>query len=474
MQRFLFLFLILLFNISMNASDINQSILIKEINLLKEENKNLKIKIEDVEWKRQDGISNINARIESFGNFLTVSNNRREEEINFFAILITVFGILMTLLVIFFALKSTKEAKNLAEDWLEKEAKNHMDKTKEDINNYMESIKKDTAQIESLVEEYKYKTLIEDDDIELSIENKEILNQEIKTIKMKALAQRTFEDNIKIIFYHISYKDYQEAEKHIDLLTLQYQSDFELSRLYYLRGVIADKQNEKDETIKYYEASIAKSKNYSDPYRQLAHFYSIVQKDYPKAIELFQKAIQLNPYDYKAYARIGVAYRKNNNIEEAKNSHKKAIEINPDSRIAYNNLGFLYLLEKDIESAIKNFKQAIRVDPDSAISSYNNIFRIQLMSKGTIDKNLEKTYLLKFKDKGLDQFSTYELYKIFFKVIQKEEINSDLKAWKIKYNDYKFRQFSIKELKEWAIEYENKNISKILVDIIESIENHYI
>jgi len=463
----------------MNASDINQSILLKEINLLKEENKNLKVKIENVEWKREESVSNINDRIESFGNFLEVANNKREEEISFFAILITVlvtlFGILMTLLVIFFALKSTKEAKNLAEDWLEKEAKNHMNKTKDDIDSYMESIKKDTEQIESLVEEYKYKTLIEeDDDIELSIENKEILNQEIKIIKMKALVQRTFEDNLKIIFYHIAYKNYQEAEKHIDLSVLQYSSDFELSRLYYLRGVIADKQNEKDETIKYYEASISKSKNYSDPYRQLAHFYSTVEKDYLKAIELFQKAIEANPYDYRAYARIGVAYRRNNDIKEAKESYKKAIEINPDSRIAYNNLGFLYLLEEDIETAIENFKQAIKVDPDSSIASYNNIFRVQLMSKGEIDKSLEKEYLLKFKDKGLDHFSSYELYNILFKVIEEKEISKNLKAWKIKYKDNRFRQFSIKELKKWGIAYKNKKISKILVDVIESIEHHYI
>ena len=477
MQRFLFTFLIL-FNININASDINQSILLKEISLLKEENKNLKVKIENVEWKREESVSNINDRIESFGNFLEVANNKREEEINFFAILITVlvtlFGILMTLLVIFFALKSTKEAKNLAEDWLEKEAKNHINKTKDAIDNYMQGIKKDKEQIEILIEEYKYKTLIDDDDIELSIENKEILEQEIKIIKMKALMQRTFQDNLKIIFYHIAYKHYQEAEKHIDLLVLQYLSDFELSRLYYLRGIIADKQNKKDETIKYYEAAIAKSKNYSDPYRQLAHFYSTVEKDYLKAIDLFKKAIQANPYDYRAYARMGVAYRRNNDIKEAKESYKKAIEINPDSRIAYNNLGFLYLLEKNIETAIENFKQAIKVDPDSSIASYNNIFRVQLMSTGKIDQNLEEEYLIKFEDKGLDHFSSYELYKILFKVIEGKEISNDLESWKFKYNNSKFRQFSIDELKEWAIEYKDKSISKKLVTVIASIEQYYI
>jgi len=474
-QRFLFTFLIL-FNININASDINQSILLKEISLLKEENKNLKVKIENVEWKREESVSNINDRIESFGNFLEVANNKREEEINFFAILITVlvtlFGILMTLLVIFFALKSTKEAKNLAEDWLEKEAKNHINKTKEAIDSYMLSIKKDKEQIEFFVEEYK--TLIEDDDIELSIENKEILEQEIKIIKMKALMQRTFQDNLKIIFYHIAYKNYQEAEKHIDSLVLQYSSDFELSRLYYLRGVIADKQNKKDETIKYYEAAIVKSKNYSDPYRQLAHFYSSVEKDYLKAIDLFQKAIQINPYDYRAYARIGVAYRRNNDIKEAKKSYKEAIKINPDSRIAYNNLGFLYLLENDIETAIENFKHAIRVDPDSSIASYNNIFRVQLMSTGKIDQNLEEEYLIKFEDKGLDHFSSYELYKILFKVIEGEEISNDLESWKFRYSDSKFRQFSINELKKWAIEYKDKSISKKLVAVIASIEQYYI
>jgi len=354
------LFILLAFNLF--ASDLNQSILSnttnitslqKEIESLKKENILLKAEIEKVEWKRDSDINAINNRVEAFGNYL-------EENGKLVTAVIGFFSILMTVLVIFLTLKSNKEAKLIAKDeaeneiekWIDREAKTHIEATKKELNDYMKHIKKANEEIENLVEESKYKVLIEEDDIEISMENKEILRYEVKIIKLKAIVERTFQDNLKIIFFAIANKNYKEAENHIDSLILKYKSDFELSRLYYLRAVIADKQLKEDEAIKYYEASISKSNKYSDPYRQLAIFYTLVKQDYEKAIELFKKAIEINPNDYKAYVRFGVTLRFNKNIEEAIKLYKKAIEINPDFSLAYNNLSSTKKRDKERERKV--------------------------------------------------------------------------------------------------------------------------
>jgi len=307
----------------------------------------------------------------------------------------------------------------------------------------------------------------------MSIENKEILKQEVKSIKLKAIAERSFHDNLKIIFHFIANKSYKEAEKNIDSLTLKYQSDFELSRLYYLRAVIAEKQLHENEAIKYYEASISKSNKYSDPYRQLGVFYRRIKQDYTRAMEFLKKAIEVNPNDYKAYVRLASVFRVNKNIEEAIILYEKAIEINPDSSLAYNSLGILYDLEKkDILKAIYLFKKAINIDSDlsSVAYAYSNIFRIELLYNKHLDKAFEKEFLQKFKNKDVDAFANYELYKILFKIATNQEEKEDIHNWKIKYKHLSSSYFLMKSLIKWAEEQEDEDISKKLVDTLKYID----
>jgi TolA-binding protein len=72
------------------TTEINSSNTIKEINFLKKQVKQMQLKINEVEWKRENSIDNINNRIESFGNYLEISSNRNEIIIAFFGILMTV------------------------------------------------------------------------------------------------------------------------------------------------------------------------------------------------------------------------------------------------------------------------------------------------------------------------------------------------------------------------------------------------
>ena len=479
--------LFILFTFNLYALDFNQSInlnttdiitLKKEIEVLKKENTLLQLNLERIDWKRDSDISNINNRVESLGNYI-------ESNGILVSVIIGLFSALMTVLVIFLTLKSNKEAKLVAKDeaeneiekWIEKEAKTHIESTKRELNEYIKHVKKGSEEIESLLEESKYKILIEDDDMEISIENREMLDLEVKAIKRKSLIERTFQDNLKIIYHYITSKHYHKAEKRIDSLILKYTSDFELSRLYYLRAIIADKQTNEEEAIKYYEASISKSQKYSDPYRDLGFLYTMVKKDYKKAMPLFKKAIEVNPQDYKAHVRFGVTLRLNNNIDKSIILYEKAIEINPDASLAYNSLGILYNLEQNNSlKAIEFFRKAIEVDSDlsTVAYAYSNILRIELLDNNYLDKKFENEFIQKFKNKDLEAFAYYELYKILFKMVNNKEVEKDIIRWKKEHENKKFRYIMITYLIKWGENIKDKKISKEIIYFLKSLDKFYL
>jgi tetratricopeptide (TPR) repeat protein len=84
-------------------------------------------------------------------------------------------------------------------------------------------------------------------------------------------------------------------------------------------------------------------------------------QNYQKAIQDYNKAIEINPNNGNIYYNKGAAH---NNLKEyikAISSYDKTIEINPNDSEAYNNRGFSYYLLNKYEKACKDFKIAIKL-----------------------------------------------------------------------------------------------------------------
>jgi tetratricopeptide (TPR) repeat protein len=58
---------------------------------------------------------------------------------------------------------------------------------------------------------------------------------------------------------------------------------------------------------------------------------------------------------------MGIAYRKQGNLTKAIESYEKAIEVDPDYVNAYNNLGNAYSKQGKPELKILNYKKAARL-----------------------------------------------------------------------------------------------------------------
>ena len=82
-----------------------------------------------------------------------------------------------------------------------------------------------------------------------------------------------------------------------------------------------------------------------------------------KAIEEFNKAIDLNPRNAEAWNGRGVAYRAKGELDRAIEDHSKAIDLNPDFAQAWNNRGIAYRDKGELKKAIEDHSKAIGLDP---------------------------------------------------------------------------------------------------------------
>jgi tetratricopeptide (TPR) repeat protein len=123
----------------------------------------------------------------------------------------------------------------------------------------------------------------------------------------------------------------------------------------------------------------------------LNHFNSGVtfynQKEFSKAIQAYQKVIELDPTYVEAYNNLGIIYQMMGDVDRAFGAYQKATEINPRYEKGYNNLGILLLLKGRYEEALEVFQKALGINPNN-IESHINL-GILFKKKGQWDEAIE-------------------------------------------------------------------------------------
>jgi Flp pilus assembly protein TadD len=101
----------------------------------------------------------------------------------------------------------------------------------------------------------------------------------------------------------------------------------------------------------------------------LYHFNSGVtfynQKDFSKAIQAYQKVIELDPTYVEAYNNLGIIYQMIGDVDRAFGAYQKSTEINPKYEKGYNNLGILLLLRGRYEEASEAFQKALAINANN-------------------------------------------------------------------------------------------------------------
>ena len=85
-----------------------------------------------------------------------------------------------------------------------------------------------------------------------------------------------------------------------------------------------------------------------------------------KAIENYQKALQLNPHHTDAYNNMGMALYDQGRFDEAVESYQKAVEIEPNFADAYYNLGNALKQIGDLKKAIESYRASLAINSEDA------------------------------------------------------------------------------------------------------------
>jgi eukaryotic-like serine/threonine-protein kinase len=99
---------------------------------------------------------------------------------------------------------------------------------------------------------------------------------------------------------------------------------------------------------------------------------------YEKAIQDFQRVLQIEPKYCQAYLDLGQTYEKLERLKEAETAYKSALKLRPNDSYVYSNLGYFYYVYGRIPDAEKMFLKVTRLTPGS-IWAYNNLGGIYAM-----------------------------------------------------------------------------------------------
>ncbi|OGI23253.1 MAG: hypothetical protein A2255_06245 [Candidatus Melainabacteria bacterium RIFOXYA2_FULL_32_9] len=154
--------------------------------------------------------------------------------------------------------------------------------------------------------------------------------------------------------------------------------------VYFNLGLLYWQVREIEKARNSFENVIRINNNDAEAYNHLGSIYYNEFKDAQKAIECFNRVIEINPGYADGYFNLALAYNSINEKDNSIKSYQKAVEINPEHFQAYLNLGIL-LIEKDrIEESIVCFERVIQLKPDYPEAYYN--LGNSLQEKGEFEK----------------------------------------------------------------------------------------
>jgi Flp pilus assembly protein TadD len=85
--------------------------------------------------------------------------------------------------------------------------------------------------------------------------------------------------------------------------------------------------------------------------------------DYPQAVALWQKLLELNPRDADAYYNLGITYGLSGRLPEAIATFTHYLTLQPKDPEAYSNLGAAYFRQGDWAKAVAHYEKALALDP---------------------------------------------------------------------------------------------------------------
>jgi len=113
------------------------------------------------------------------------------------------------------------------------------------------------------------------------------------------------------------------------------------------------------------------------------------KKIYRKALQEFDKAIELDPNNYRAYFWRGRVYIKVQRYREATVDFQMVIKLKPDYAEAYDNLGWLHMQLEEYDESINYLSKSLELKPNDGWAYYTR--GRCYFQKGDLQKALKDT-----------------------------------------------------------------------------------
>jgi type IV pilus assembly protein PilF len=148
--------------------------------------------------------------------------------------------------------------------------------------------------------------------------------------------------------------------------------------------------------IEHFNKAVELTPDYSEAYNNLGTVYLIL-KQWDSAINCFKHALANNLYatPHFAYHNLGLAHYNKGEPHKAIEYYQKAIQVQPLYSRSYHNMGIAFESLGQWEKAIENYKRSIRYAPDNP-ASYFFLGRLyaKLNKPSLAARNLEETIRL--------------------------------------------------------------------------------
>jgi tetratricopeptide (TPR) repeat protein len=131
------------------------------------------------------------------------------------------------------------------------------------------------------------------------------------------------------------------------------------------------KLKQSKESIDAYSKTISLFPNNGVALRGLGNVYNELEEDHDRAIEYFEKALEVDEEESKPiYYKLGWLYNEKERYDEAIKVLLKAIQYDSEDSGYREELGYAYYVKEEYEFAITQLNKAISLEPASALAYY--------------------------------------------------------------------------------------------------------
>ena len=134
-------------------------------------------------------------------------------------------------------------------------------------------------------------------------------------------------------------------------------------------GVVL-KQGKFDKAIDVYKKALDLNPNCAEIYDNLGNTLQS-QGKYGDAIIAYNKVLSLKPNQPDTYNNLGVALKNQGKLNEAIQAYKMALLFDPKKDMAYSNLGFVFQDLGRTEDALKAYNKCLSINPNNAKGHQN-------------------------------------------------------------------------------------------------------